>query len=154
MLNWINTRFGTSFTEGDLSNIKDFALLWNVFEKIVCNTRCSLPTIEQQIQGLDFDLRDFEEHLDYFKNRYVEGEQMNERFGHLRIGNNKYIQLVSNILLEQDDSVTNSIMALLTIVYRYRNNLFHGNKNVQYLDTQEVNFYHANQVLIKVLNYF
>lgn len=32
MIEWINNKFGTNFTENDLASIKDFALAWNIFE--------------------------------------------------------------------------------------------------------------------------
>lgn len=154
MLEWINNRFGTDFTEADLTNIKEFALMWNIFEKIVCDTRCTLNTIKRRTAEIDFDLSGFEEHLTYFKTRYVEAEQTNERFNYLRINNTAYSELVRSVLLNEEGSEPNQILAMLVIVYRYRNNLFHGNKNIRYLDTQEINFYHANQILCKVLDHF
>jgi hypothetical protein len=108
--------------------------------------------------GIDFDLKEFNEHITYFKDRYIDENRTNERFNHLRINNQQYSNLVTNVLLEQDTRESSIIMALFVIVYRYRyryrNNLFHGNKNILNLDTQEVNFYHANLILTKVLNRF
>jgi hypothetical protein len=104
--------------------------------------------------GIDFYLKEFNEHITYFKDRYIDENRTNERFNHLRINNQQYSNLVTNVLLEQDTRESSIIMALFVIVYRYRNNLFHGNKNILNLDTQEVNFYHANLILTKVLNRF
>jgi len=36
MINWINQRFGIHLNVEDLESIKDFALIWNVFERFVC----------------------------------------------------------------------------------------------------------------------
>lgn len=152
MLDWINARMGTELTEEGLTNVKNFSLLWNVFEKKVCDTRCSIPILEKKLNLVDFDLNEFEEHLEYFKNRYISEGQINQRFDHLRVNNLKYKGLVINVLLGDETEDSDIILALMVIVYRYRNNLFQGNKDILHLNTQEVNFHHANQILKKILN--
>lgn len=34
---WINARFGIALDENSLAEIKDFSLIWNVFEDRVCS---------------------------------------------------------------------------------------------------------------------
>ena len=105
MIEWINNKFGTNFTENDLKNIKDFSLLWNIFENLVCERNCTINRIEENLNPIEFQIENFEDHLNYFKDRY-------------------------------------------------RNNLFHGEKDFMLLNEQEENFSVANQVLTSILTHF
>ena len=59
MTNWINNRFGTDFTESDLNHIKDFSLLWNIFEDIVCNNDYNITLLKTRLESKTFNLADF-----------------------------------------------------------------------------------------------
>jgi hypothetical protein len=71
MREWINNLFGTNFSENDLSSIKDFSLIWNVFENFVCENNCSVNRLSERLNPINFDLAEFENSLNYFKNRYT-----------------------------------------------------------------------------------
>jgi hypothetical protein len=45
------------------------------------------------------------------------------------------------------------ILAISIIIYRYRNNLFHGIKDIPKIDAQIENFKNANSFLISFLDY-
>jgi hypothetical protein len=49
MINWINQKFGIHLDANDLESIKDFALIWNIFERFVCNNNFSIAAVEQSI---------------------------------------------------------------------------------------------------------
>jgi len=154
MTNWINNRFGTNFTENDLNHIKDFSLLWNIFENIVCNNNCNITLLRTQLENKTFNLSNFQANISYFQNRYVTNNEINERFEHLNINNVELKELVKNVLLGNSKNVSEIVFALSIIVYRYRNNLFHGVKNIATINEQNDNFLNANQVLISILNQF
>lgn len=154
MIEWINNKFGTNFTENDLKNIKDFSLLWNIFENLVCDRNCTINRIEESLNPIEFQIEDFEDHLNYFKERYTADNNTNERFEYLRIVPNARKEFVKQVLLGNDNNTSNKILALSIIVYRYRNNLFHGEKNFMLLNEQEENFSVANQVLTSILTHF
>lgn len=154
MIEWINNRFQTDFTENDLKNIKDFSLLWNIFENLVCNRNCSIKKMEECLNQIDFLLADFEDPLLYLKERYTVNNKTNERFEQLRITPSATKEFVRQVLLENDNNPSNIILALAIIVYRYRNNLFHGEKNFRLLNEQEENFSIANQILKLILIHF
>lgn len=154
MIEWINNKFGTNFTENDLKNIKDFSLLWNIFENLVCDRNCTINRIEESLNPIEFQIEDFEDHLNYFKERYTADNNTNERFEYLRIVPNARKEFVKQVLLGNDNNTSNKILALAIIVYRYRNNLFHGEKNFMLLNEQEENFSVANQILISILTHF
>ncbi len=59
--------------------------------------------------------------------------------------------MVEAVLSGVDEDATSQVAALLIIVYRLRNNLFHGQKWTYKLAGQLQNFTHANAVLIKAL---
>lgn len=154
MIEWINNRFGTEFNENDLKNIKDFSLLWNIFENLVCNRNCSIQRMEESLNQIEFQLVNFENSLAYLKERYTTDNNTNERFEHLRITPIARKEFVKQVLLENDKNTSNIILALAIIVYRYRNNLFHGEKNFMLLNEQDENFRVANQILKSILTHF
>ena len=154
MIEWINNRFGTSFTKEQLINIKDFSLLWNIFENLVCENNCNVNRLEQRLNLVEFEFADFQENFEYFKGRYTENGTTNARFENMNFRNGDRKEFVANMLLGNDNLTSHIVLALTIIVYRYRNNLFHGLKNFRQIDQQEENFRNANQVLISILTYF
>ncbi len=154
MIEWINDRFGTNYTEVELTNIKDFALLWNIFENLVCGNNCNVNHLDQRLNPVEFDIADFQENFDYFKDRYTSNGTTNERFEHLNFRNGNRKDFVANVLLENDNVTPDIVLALTIIVYRYRNNLFHGLKDFMQIDQQEENFRNANQILKSILKHF
>ena len=92
--------------------------------------------------------------MDYFKNRYIVDGATNGRFEHLNFRNNDRKELVEDVLLGNNIEVSNIVLALTIIVFRYRNNLFHGLKEMQFIDQQKENFENANLILIAILRYF
>lgn len=154
MIEWINNRFGTNFTDADLENVKDFSLIWNIFERYVCNNNFTIANAEAQLAVKKFNLADFQEHIDYFKNRYIENGSVNNRFANLNFRANDRDNLVKEVLLGNVTTEQETVLSLTIIVYRYRNNLFHGIKDMQVIDQQNENFRIANDFLTKLMNYF
>lgn len=154
MREWINNRFNTNFTDDDLSSIKDFSLIWNVFENVVCQNRFNLQSIENGIINHQMNADNFNAHLQYFKQRYVTNGILNPRFPYLNFRQNDRRPLIEDVLLGVNTNNNDIILALIIIVYRYRNNLFHGLKNMQKIDQQKDNFDNANNVLKIFLNYY
>ena len=151
---WINNRLGTSFKTDDLTYIKEFSLLWNIFERTVCNNHCTVSRLEERLRPIDFDLAEFNEEFGYFRERYITENDTNEKFERLNFRGRDKKNLVANVLLGKETSTSNIVLSLAIIVFRYRNNLFHGLKNILFINEQKTNFFHANQVLIKILNRF
>jgi hypothetical protein len=154
MREWINNRFGTNFSENDLSSIKDFSLLWNVFENIVCDNNCSVNRLSERLNPINFDLAEFEDSLNYFKNRYTNDGETNNRFNHLNFRDNDRRELVADVLIGNNKNTSDTVLALTIIVYRFRNNLFHGLKQMEFIDQQKENFDNANLILTAILRHF
>lgn len=144
---------GLSATERGL--LMDFALLWSLFEGEVLNSAASVNTIEQAVQrwnqaGL-LAPPTFAAAAEYFRERYYADGAFTYRFDHLHLERSGNPQVVRNVLSGQDSAPGSIASALLIIVYRYRNNLFHGAKWTYQLQEQEQNFSHANHVLMRAV---
>jgi hypothetical protein len=153
MREWINQRFATNFSEEDLSSIKDFALIWNVFESHVCNTNYSIQAVRQRIIARAMNAADFNNELQYFRQRYLNNGNFNQRFPHLNFRSAAQKTLVENVLVGTNTNNNDIIVALIYIVHRYRNNLFHGIKDMQHINQQRDNFNLANKLLQKFLDH-
>ncbi|SFD43095.1 hypothetical protein [Algibacter pectinivorans] len=154
MIEWINEKFGTEFTEEQLINVKDFSLLWNIFENLVCGNRCNVNRLDERLNPIEFQIADFQENFEYFQNRYTENGTTNVRFEHLNFRNGDRKEFVSNVLLGNENVTSAKVLALTIIVFRFRNNLFHGLKDFMQIDQQEENFRNANQVLKTILTHY
>lgn len=152
--NWLNNRFATNFNEKELASVKDFSLIWNVFENDVCHNNCSVQRLKEKIDSIEIDINDFVLFLKYFQNRYGANGIISERFDYLNFRPNDKRQLVEDVILSKNTDPNDIALALSIIVYRFRNNLFHGIKNMQEIDKQNENFENANGILITLLKYF
>ncbi|NLD50873.1 MAG: hypothetical protein GX660_27335, partial [Clostridiaceae bacterium] len=153
MREWINNRFGTDFTENDLLSIKNFSLIWNVFENDVCHNNCSVARLTERLHPIQFEVDEFAGCLEYFKDRYVTDGATNGRFEHLNFRNNDRRELVEEVLLGNNNEISSIVLALSIIVYRFRNNLFHGLKEIQFIDQQQTNFENAILILKAILRH-
>jgi hypothetical protein len=98
MINWLNNRFGTNFNEKKLASVKDFSLIWNVFEKEVCHNNCSVQRLKEKIDSVKIDIGDFVIFLKYFQNRYSADGIINERFEYLHFRPNDKRELVESVI--------------------------------------------------------
>ncbi|MDP1641519.1 MAG: hypothetical protein Q8L59_04995 [Phenylobacterium sp.] len=90
--------------------------------------------------------------LNYWRNRYFAGGEPNGRFESLLFRPNDHEELVVDVMAGAPDDAESVMAAVLLIIYRLRNNLFHGLKWQYGLADQEGNFRHANRVLMEVLD--
>jgi hypothetical protein len=89
--------------------------------------------------------------LNYWRRRYFANGALNGRFESLLFRPNDRGELVKAVMAEERDDAESVVAAVLLIIYRLRNNLFHGLKWQYGLADQEGNFRHANEVLMEVL---
>lgn len=93
-------------------------------------------------------LDDYDKFLTYFVNRYLEKGKTNDRYKKLNLRNGDKPKLVESVLNGSETTPEKVLLAILIIVYRYRNNLFHGIKEITDLPNQIENFRHANDLLM------
>ncbi|MDT3669104.1 MAG: hypothetical protein ROZ37_02095 [Aromatoleum sp.] len=141
--------------EEDRLAIMHFSLLCSFFESEVLNTNASAAAIlgivhEWAAQGR-LGVAAFQESLSYFKGRYFTDGAETPHLKGLKLRKNDSPSLVEGILRGENTNSADSVSALLIIVYRLRNNLFHGAKWAYGIRGQLGNFTHANNALMSAL---
>jgi hypothetical protein len=137
------------------SLLMHFSLLWSLFEGEVLNAAASVETIGQVVQRWNqvgaLTSGTFAVEVEYFKTRYCADAGFTYRFVHLHLERSGNPQVVRDVLSGHVATPVSIATALLIIVFRYRNNLFHGEKWAYELREQQQNFFHANAILMRAL---
>lgn len=161
-LQWIMDFFGNGvdLNIDGIDRVRNFSLLWNIFETYACNKNADINKISTAVDMINerqpIDAGLFPEHIDYFSKRYFnEDLSPKEIFEGLKFRQGETDQYAKQMVTETLTGVTESpsenLKSLLFILYRFRNNLFHGEKKVVRLNGQIDNFIVANDILTKVL---
>ncbi|SJZ60428.1 hypothetical protein [Anaerorhabdus furcosa] len=133
-----------------------FLMIWSVFESRLTNGNMLTfnkiheysVDISNRIKNNNFDITD---ELNHFVHRYTIKDNHNIHIKHLFYKrDNEKTEFLK--LLENERSVVNDIETIFSVVYRFRNNMFHGNKKVaSWLELKmEINY--CISFMIKVLN--
>ncbi len=129
--------------------------MWTFFEAKALDTAASansiLSLVKKWGRTQTLDISAFAESLEYFKNRFVSNGAFTYKFERLNLRKNDKPDLVKAVLKGETTDPTSSLAALLIIIYRLRNNLFHGVKWAYNFEDQLSNFTHANYVLMILL---
>lgn len=137
--NWLNDQVS------DSELVPIFAMFWCIYEKKIWNTNHrSLDynnlnlfgeKLDRKILNLENKLKNLEEEFEHFKNRYFNSKDSDKYLKNF-LNSNK----TSNIETfkihfkkikdnkEKDDIILKTSF-LAIIIFRYRNNIFHGNKS-------------------------
>lgn len=139
--------------EPEREAIEHFSLLWSLFEASVLERSASSRAIRDVARSWQgrLDIEAFRPHLDYFRHRYFQDESPTHHFNGpngLNLRKSDEPQLVEGVLIGGIDDAPRVVAALLVIVYRLRNNLFHGMKWAYGLADQLENFQNANALLM------
>ena len=158
-IEWLctKTRGFDQLTKEELDEIMHFVLLWSFFEANVFNetTRVCAQSIidvaehwkcEELVEEETFKLC-----LSYFKKRYIDHVGFTGYFDNLKFRANDNRPLVEAVLKGNDKGAGEKVAAILIIVYRLRNNLFHGLKWEYDIRGELSNFKCANSLLMTVL---
>ncbi|WP_342617551.1 hypothetical protein [Rhodoferax sp. GW822-FHT02A01] len=139
----------------DRQAIFHFSLLWSLFEARALRTRGSASAIlaitQEWASHGQLTLAPFEVSLAYFRTRYIASGQPTRLLEGLTLRNNDSPALVLSVLKGENTNAADAVGALLIIVFRLRNNLFHGVKWAYGIRGQRENFNHANAMLMSVL---
>jgi hypothetical protein len=131
----------------------EFSLMWSYFECRFLDKNANPKAIRDFATDLDqggrIQVDTLLESLEYLRDRYVGDGTFTEQFNGLHLRPNDNIKIVEDVLLGCEYSPRALLICCLTIVLRYRNNLFHGIKWTYNLKGQKGNFQVANQILIK-----
>ncbi len=141
--NWIseNIRGGERISDETNQAIADFCVMWALFEGTELHdidgaTVDELQNVALRVAGSDPDI---EAPLNFWKRRYIKEGKTNRKYEQLHFTHEPHKKLVSRVLLGEDINSATTILALLLIVYRLRNNLFHGMKDITRISDQTTN---------------
>ena len=135
--------------------IMHFSLLWSFFEAKALNTKASansiLALVHKWARAGRLSIESFTQNLAYFRNRYFNNGTTTHHFVGLNLRRNDNQELVLAVLKGDNINPADCVAVLLIIVYRLRNNLFHGVKWAYDICEQLDNFTNANEALIAAL---
>jgi hypothetical protein len=152
-LEWLNQHvvaFG-ALSEEAKAALMEFSFLWSLFEYEVLAKQGNVPALRNAAHQwstadlLNLDM--FADDLAYFRARYYENGEFTYRFPHLHLEKSGNPKIVRDVLSGQTNQSEDVCVALLIIVFRYRNNFLHGEKWHYGLQEQEQNFARANRIL-------
>ncbi|WP_420142819.1 hypothetical protein [Sphingomonas sp.] len=141
--------------EDDRRAIFDFAFLWSLFEAEIMEANARVDRITEKVDAwvaadpLEADQYDAE--LAYFRDRYFADGELTYHFPYLDLRKSDHPDLVEAVIQGANNDPRARMLALLMIVWRLRNNLFHGAKWAYHIKGQRENFTHANAILMRVL---
>lgn len=143
-------------TDEERTAIMYFSLLWSFFEAETLQTNASANSIFVLVHKWAGDGRlnitPFAQSIAYFRNRYFNNGALTENFDGLHLRRNDCPGLVSEVLKGENTNPADSVTALLIIVFRLRNNLFHGVKWAYGIRGQLDNLTNANAALMTALD--
>lgn len=145
----------SDLSRGERDAIAHFSLLWSLFEAIQLENNANPAAIIEKVdQWSDIGVlhvANLAESLAYFSNRYYENGVPTYHFEDLNFRPNLQRDLVVEVMSGARETPREIMIALLLIIYRLRNNLFHGEKWADGIANQRSNFDHANSILMSAL---
>lgn len=135
-IQWIGKRqpsLQRYFDQGSHS-LLHFALMWNMFEGELCDSSANSTKLREVSATLA--QRGLMTHptsqgfLKFVQERYWDGKELTGRFQFLHLRSVAEVATVSEMLSGQTTDPPSVAHALLLIVCRYRNNTFHGLKEI------------------------
>lgn len=156
---WLERRvegFGR-LPQPDRDAIRDFGLLWALFEQRVFDTeganagKIVAAMAHLQAEG-KLDLGPLYPALTYFQDRYFRDGALTERFEKLGLRDRTdRAELVERFVMGKLAAPEEVLASALIIILRFRHNLHHGVKWVYWIEGQLENFQHSNTVLMAVM---
>ncbi|MGD9670791.1 MAG: hypothetical protein AB7U75_17385 [Hyphomicrobiaceae bacterium] len=144
-------------SEAERAAIRDFAMLWSLFEGTVLGARGNTGALVAMVDRLHergaVDLATLGAAVAHFRDRYYANGGFTPAFDqHLHFRNNDHRPLAEAFVSGATNDPAEMLKGLLIIVYRLRNNLFHGVKWTYRIQGQLENFRHANVILMAATN--
>ena len=156
---WIaqNTRGGTEISVNAQNAVASFTTMWNFFESTLCENRASINAFDRACERLDVDqvlpatTQALDECLAFWQFRYRTPDGFGNRFDGLHFRPADRRAHVESVLKGEAVEPREKLLALMVIIYRLRNNLFHGLKTLEMLNDQVQNLETASRCLASIL---
>lgn len=152
-IEWLNNRVLNGNVDfAQLRHVLSFSLLWNLFETKACSRNANPNSIKTSVDNAALANRlnhdNYLEYVNFFRNRYIdENDSLNHRFERLEFSNATHRNIVVRTLRGEIQELNTIVYSLLLIAHRVRNNLFHGNKDIVFLENQTDLFQVVNNLL-------
>jgi hypothetical protein len=141
--------------EDDRAAIFNFTFLWSLFEAQVMGNFARadriLAKVDEWREADMLDADQYDGELAYFRQRYFANGEFTHHFDHLHLRPADQPDILQSVLDGRNNDARDRLLTVLIIVWRFRNNLFHGEKWAYQLQGQLPNFTHANAVLMRLL---
>jgi hypothetical protein len=151
---WLQPRLD-GLTNPEIKAIVYFLFLWTCFEARSLKCSGSAHSIQRLVKRWEregrLNVADFADKVTYFAARYVSNGTFAPEFKELHLRNNDKPALVKAVLKGENTNASDIVTAVFILVYRLRNNLFHGLKWAYQMRGELDNFTHANAVLMRAL---
>ena len=151
---WLNQKFHAQLNDDIVGELANFLLFWSLFEKRFCKQKTVRISFLQfsETNYKTFSIDEINTAYLFFKERYVLNPNFQNRFDGLKITSEE----LRNFLIESfaDENATKlvKVNVCLNIIYRYRNNLFHGSKEISFIHEQADIFRTSNRLLKYILD--
>ncbi len=135
------------------SFIFNFAMIWNLFEDRCMDNFAKISKVDNLVEGLiSINNLEVDTIFDYFKDRY-------KIFDNIYVTENllwkeheyTYRNFVIEKFRDTQCSHQDKIKAVLYIIFRLRNNLFHGEKDIAIINEQKQTFVLVNKFLMDLI---
>ncbi len=143
----------SDLSEDERAAIMHFLLLWSFFEAEAFDTYATAKKILAFVhkKASSLDIAPFATSLAYFRDRCFNQGTFTEHFDGLKLRSNDSQELVRAVLKGENTHDADTVSALLIVIFRLRNNLFHGCKWDYGIRGQLDNFMNANTALMAAL---
>jgi hypothetical protein len=139
----------------DREAIFNFTFLWSLFEAQVMENfaRADLicAKVDEWRDAGTLHAEDYDAELGYSRQRYFADGDFTHHFLHLHLRPADQPDVVRSVLDSSNNDPRDRVLTVLMIVWRFRNNFFHGEKWAYQLEGQITNFSHAIAVLMRLL---
>jgi len=167
ILEWINNNIlqnnrADKLEGNDIQNVLAFTLLWNLYEDLFWtrnkeNTNSSAYSLGKALGTIEIKKDKFNEDninpiFCYFYEKYQDTNKF-ESLKFRKQGKDAEVKVKLTIMLNSmiEHNKGDKLYFIMAIVFRFRNNLFHGEKQLISIQYQEENFKYANQFLMHII---
>ena len=135
------------------SFIFNFAMIWNLFEDRCMGKKAQISKVNNLVESLiSINNLEVDAIFDYFKDRYKVADNIyNTESLSWRSNEKTYRNFVIEKFRDTQCSHQDKIKAVLYIIFRLRNNLFHGEKDIAIINEQKRTFVLVNKFLMDLI---
>ena|SRR5215469_12778434 len=153
---WIkaNCDGGKTLKQETLNVVSNFTLMWSFFEATLCNKDADIKALESVSNKIGKRPPlpvEIQTAVRFWSERYVRGGEFNNLFETLCFRRNDRREDVEAVLRCDKNDPESQLLAVMIIIYRLRNNLFHGLKQISELNDQVPNLTVACRTLAAVM---